>query len=282
MKGKPDMKLLNLTLSILIILSAPAFAAKDTNAPGNKPEDKIPDVNTIVTKANHVAYYQAKDGKAKVNMQIINKEGQIRQRQFVIIRKDVNEAADQKYFVYFDRPPDVRRMVYMVHKHVALDKDDDRWLYMPALDLIKRIAASDKRTSFVGSHYLYEDVSGRSLALDRHTLSDVNDKFFVVDNVPKIPDLVKFSHYKVHIDRKTYMPVKIEYFDKKNDKLYRTIEVKKVEKIQDFPTAVESVVHDLETGGKTIMKYSDVQYNIGVGDIFTERYMRRPPREVRR
>ena len=58
-----------------------------------------PDVQTIVTKANIVAYYQGKDGKATVKMTITSKQGQKRTRQFNILRKDVKDGGDQKSFV---------------------------------------------------------------------------------------------------------------------------------------------------------------------------------------
>ncbi len=153
-----------------------------------------PDVQTIVNKANIVAYYQGKDGKATVKMTITSKQGQKRIREFNILRKDVKDGGDQKYFVYFQKPADVRKMVYMVHKHTDKDRDDDRWMYMPGLDLVRRIAASDKRTSFVGSDFLYEDISGRSLDDDTHELIQTTDKLFVVKNVPKEPDSVEFGH----------------------------------------------------------------------------------------
>jgi hypothetical protein len=170
-------------------------------------------------------------------------------------------------------------MTYMVHKYVDPQKDDDRWLYLPALSLTKRIAAGDKRTSFVGSDFLYEDVSGRSLTEDTHELIETTDKFFVVKNVPKQPDSVEFSYYNVSIDRKNFVPMKMEFYDKE-DKLYRTIESVKVETIQELPTVVKSVVTNLQTGSKTEMEFSNVQYNIDLGDIFTERYLQRPPREA--
>ena len=244
--------------------------------------EDAPDVQTIVTKANQAAYYQGDDGKATVKMTITDKQGNERTREFNILRKDVEDGGDQNYFVYFQRPADVRRMVYMVHKHAAVGEDDDRWLYLPALDLIKRIAASDKRTSFVGSDFVYEDVSGRSLELDEHELIETTEERFVVKNTPKKPDQVEFSHYNVSIDRKTYMPMKMEYFDKDSGKLYRIIESEKVEEIEGFPTVTKSVVSDLKTGGKTEMQFTDVEYNIGIGDIFQERYLRRPPREAMR
>jgi len=168
----------------------------------------------------------------------------------------------------------------MVHKPAQFDKDDDRWLYMPALDLVRRIAAGDKRTSFVGSDFLYEDVSGRSLEEDTHELVQTTDQLFVVKNVPKKPDTVEFSYFNVAIDRKTFVPMKMEFFDKQG-KPYRIIESKKVEKIQDFHTVVKSEVRDLKRESKTEMEFSNVQYNINLGDdLFTERYLRRPPQEA--
>jgi outer membrane lipoprotein-sorting protein len=168
----------------------------------------------------------------------------------------------------------------MVHKHADPKKDDDRWLYLPALSLVRRIAAGDKRTSFVGSDFLYEDVSGRSLEEDTHELIETTDESFVVKNVPKQPDTVEFSYYNVSIDRKTFVPMKMEFYDKDN-KLYRTIESVKVETIQDFPTVVKSVVSHLRTGSKTEMEFSNVKYDIGLKEsIFTERYLQRPPREA--
>jgi hypothetical protein len=66
----------------------------------------------------------------------------------MILRRDVIDGGDQDYVVLFSRPADVRNTVFLVKKHVA--SDDDRWLYLPGLDLVRRIAAGDKRTSFVG------------------------------------------------------------------------------------------------------------------------------------
>ncbi len=260
---------------IVICVSLPVLAAEDANS-----TQGTPDVQAIVGKANIVAYYQGDDGKATVKMTITNKQGQKREREFNILRKDVKDGGDQNYFVYFQKPADVRRMTYLVLKHADPKKDDDRWLYLPDLSLVKRIAAGDKRTSFVGSDFLYEDVSGRSLEEDTHELIETTDKFFVVKNVPKQPDTVEFSYYNVSIDRNNFVPMKMEFYDKEG-KLYRTIESVKVETIQDFPTVVKSVVSDLKSGSKTEMEFSNVKYNIGLSDdLFSERYLQKPPREA--
>ena len=171
-------------------------------------------------------------------------------------------------------------MVFMVHKHI--DRDDDRWLYLSKLSLVKRIAGSDKRTSFVGSHFFYEDVSGRSVHEDMHELIEETADHYVVKNTPKNPAEVEFSSYTVWIDKKNYLPLKAEYLDKEGRK-YRVVEALEVKDVQGFPTVVKSRVQDLISGGRTVSEFKKIKYNIGLKDkIFTERYLHRPPKEVRR
>jgi outer membrane lipoprotein-sorting protein len=239
------------------------------------------DVDLVVKKANLAAYYQGDNGKATVTMTITDKKGQTRNRAFVILRQDVEDGGDQKYFVYFKRPSDVRRMTYMVHKHAAVDKDDDRWLYLPALSLVKRIAAGDKRTSFVGSDFLYEDVSGRSLEEDVHELTETTEAFYVIKSTPKNPASVEFSYFTVAIDKANFIPMKMEFFDKTGAR-YRVIESTEVKEIQGYPTVVKSLVKDLKTGSQTEMAFTDVAYDIKLKDIFTERYLSNPPRDITR
>ena len=245
----------------------------------------------IVKKANHMALYQGQDTKGTVKMEIKDSQGRIRRRAFNILRKDADtNNRDQLYFTYFQMPADVRKMVFMVHKHAALDMDDDRWLYMPSLDLIKRIAAGDKRTSFVGSDFLYEDISGRSPEEDRHELAGETDQFYKIKSVPKKPGSVEFEHSLSWIDKQTFMPMKMEYY-KRSGRCTRVIEVLKIEHIESkesnqkilYPTAVLTEARNLETGSRSTMAFSRIRYNTGLAtDVFTERYLRRPPRDVMR
>ena len=260
------------------------------SAEEKSPEKKLT-VEEIVSKANLMAYYQGDNGKAQVNMTINDYEektedGQkkivtknTRTREFNILRGDVEDGGDQNYFVYFIKPSDVRKMVFMVHKHADIGKDDDRWLYLPSLDLVKRIAAGDKRTSFVGSDFLYEDVSGRSLQEDKHELVETTDEHYVVKNTPKNAQGVEFSYYNVRIDKKNFMPMKMEFYDTKG-KLYRIIESLQVETVQKYPTVVKSKVTDFNKQSFTLMEFSKIEYDIDLADIFTERYLRKPPREA--
>jgi hypothetical protein len=235
-----------------------------------------PDADTIVRKANAASYYAGKDGRAKVTMEL--SDG--RTREFTILRRNADAGQDQMFYVYFTAPSDVRRMAYLVHKHPG--GDDDRWLFLPALNLVKRIAPGDKRTSFVGSDFLYEDVSGRGLEEDAHALIETTETQYVIRNTPLDPDAVAFASYTVWIDKETFLPRKAEYVDR-NGTLYRRVTADRIESVQGYPTVMVSTAEDLAAGTKTVNTFSEVAYDIGLSDrIFTERFLRRPPREVTR
>ena len=238
-------------------------------------------VDEIVSKANEAAYYAGNDGRAQVTMDIVDKSGSSRTREFTLLRMNTEDGT-QKFYVYFKKPADLYKQVFLVWKEVDEGKDDSRWMWLPALNLKRSIAPGDKRTSFVGSDFVYEDVSGRNLKEDLHELIDTTETQYIIKNTPVDAGSVEFSYYTVKIDKDTFLPRRAEYYDK-NGKMYRMVEATKVETIQGFPTVTESVVKDLNTGGSTVNTFSNIEYDIGLKEnIFTERFLRRPPREVTR
>ena len=258
------------TLSIALSIAAPFHVASaDTNI----------DVSTIVKEAEKAAYYSGKDGRSDARMMIVDAQGRKQMRQFTILRRDVADNGDQQMMVFFERPADVKDTVFRVEKHVDLAVEDDRWLYLPALDLVKRISSGDKRTSFVGSHFFYEDVSGRAISEDNFVLQEVTETAYILKATPKASDTVEFAYYVVTIDKKTNLPILIDFFKSNNDN-YRRVEAVKIEEIQGFPTVVRSKVSDLESGAYTLMEFRNINFDLGLGDdVFTERSLRNPPRE---
>ena len=243
----------------------------------------------VVVKANRVAYYQGGDGRAQVKMTITDAQNRTRTREMTILRRDQPDpkaktadekkkdefCGDQKFYVYFHQPADVNKMAFLVWKH--LDKDDDRWLYLPGLDLVKRISSSDKRTSFVGSEFFYEDVSGRNINDDKHELLATSKTYYKLKSTPKDAKSVEFDHYISWIHRESFVVVSQEYYDKKGQKI-REYKALKMDRIQGFWTVTKSRMTDLRTKGNTVLEYTDVKYDLGMPeDIFTERYLRRAP-----
>lgn len=233
----------------------------------------------IIKKAELAAYYAGNDGKSQARMLIVDNQDRKQMRQFTILKKDVEDGGDQKMLVFFSRPTDVSGMVFRVEKHNGQGQEDDRWLYLPGLDLVKRISAGDKRTSFVGSHFFYEDVSGRATSEDVFELVEQTSDAYVLSATPKVASSVEFSRYRVSIDKSTYLPMEIRFFDDKDNEI-RRVESLEVQTIQGFPTVTKSKVTDLVGGGYTLMEFRGIEYNLGLPDeVFTERSLRTPPLE---
>ena len=233
----------------------------------------------IIARSRLAFYYAGDDGKARVIMELINKDGQKRLRELTLLRKDYEEGGNQKYFMYFHKPADVKDTTFMVYKYP--DKDDDRWLFLPAINLVKQIAANDKYSSFVGSDFTYEDVSGRKPEEDSHTLlrkEKLGEKScFVIESIPK--EASEYIKRISWIDETNFLPLKEEFYDKQNE-LYRHFEAQETKDINGILTITKRVMKNIKTGHRTEVIFQDIEYNLGIEDnIFSERYLRRPPLE---
>jgi len=234
---------------------------------------------------SHQNYFYAGDGgSAKVTMSIVDKKGRTREREFWMLRKDVQDMGDQRYYTYFIKPADVQRTAFLVHKHA--EGNDDRWLYVPALDLVRRIAADDSRSSFVGSDFTYEDVSGRLPSLDNHEIvgpdTAMGRQATKVKSTPKNPKTADYEYRYTWVDDETKLPLKEEYVDKKGETV-RRFEVGKIETIEGFPTATVRTMYDLKGGRQTTISFTDVTYKTDMkADDFNERLLKNPPAEYTR
>ncbi|RDB41875.1 outer membrane lipoprotein-sorting protein [Halomonas sp. DQ26W] len=237
---------------------------------------QAPDASDIVERANQAAFYAGDDGRSEARMHILDGSGREQVRQFTLLRRD-GEDGRQRYLVTFSRPADVRGTVFLVHKNPGAD--DDRWLYLPGLDLVRRIAPGDKRTSFVGSHVFYEDVSGRHLEDDTHELIETTDEHYVVKSTPKAPGSVEFAHFTTWIDRDTWLPMRSEY-TRADGHVYRRMQIQEVQEIDGYPTGTRMRMEDLNSGGHTLVEFRFSAYDLGIPEsVFTERSLRNPPRQ---
>ena len=234
------------------------------------------DAEAIMKQSHLNYYYSGDDGKADVVMTLVDGSGKERVKEFTMVRKDLVDGGEQLYFVYFKKPSDIRRMTFMVSKHV--DSDDDRMLYVPAIDLVKKIAASDKASSFVGSDFSYEDVSGRLWTVDNHELMG-EDKIgdtpvYKIKSTPKADDY--FAYRISFIDKEQKLPLREEFYDKQG-KLERVFTAEKIETVDGIPTITVRKMENVAKGQYTTIDFGTIKYNIGIDEkYFSERYMKKP------
>lgn len=112
-------------------------------------------------------------------------------------------------------------------------KDDDRWIYLPSLRTVRRIPTNENTKNFVGCEFTYNDMSIRHVDLDTNEMvSDsvkitaANGKTYDCWEIKATPikkSDVEFSYRLCYIDKISYLPMKFEYFDKKDpNKLIKT------------------------------------------------------------
>src|SRR5215510_7095554 len=92
------------------------------------------DANAIVKRSQDAFYSAGSDMKARVSMTLASPGGQKRVRELTMLRRNEDKDGHQKYFIYFHQPADVRGMTFLIDKYP--DKDDDRWLFIPGLNLV--------------------------------------------------------------------------------------------------------------------------------------------------
>jgi hypothetical protein len=197
-----------------------------------------------------------------------------------MLRRDVQEGGEQKYFVYFQRPRDVERTTFLVFKNPSAD--DARWIYVPSLDLVKPISANDKRSSFVGSDFSYEDVSGRHWSEDKHELLEpkVLDgrSVHVLKSVPLGDE--GYAERRSYVDQERMLPLREEYLDAKGQvvKLFEALEFDEVDGVL---TITKRRMSSPPKGSSTEIVFEAIDYDIGLEDaLFAERTLKSPPREL--
>lgn len=222
-------------------------------------------------------YYPGGDRISGGHITVNEKNGNIRIRDYKMLRLDKKPGGEQSYFVYFTKPNDLDGTTFLVHKKPGFD--DDRWLYLPKLDLIRRIAAGDKRTHFVGTDLFYEDISGRHLNDDSHDIEKETEKYWIVSSKPVNLDSVEFKWYKSWVHKENNLVIKREYYNDA-DKVYRSFNVKKVRNIAGIPTSFKTVITDFDQGSKTTVDCMYINYGNGIPQhLFQEKSMRNPPKD---
>ncbi|MBU1342227.1 MAG: outer membrane lipoprotein-sorting protein [Proteobacteria bacterium] len=220
-------------------------------------------------------------------MILINKSNQKRIRNIKNIRKDY--GLDTKGIIFFLSPADVRNTAYMSYDFDDEVKEDDSWLYLPALQKVKRIASSDKSGSFMGSDFTYSDINGIQINDWEYTF--VKETFildgvdtWVVQGLPKskVKDKVieetGYLKTMMWIRKDNYMLVKGKYWVKQGQKI-KYFKAGEIKKTDDIWTAHELTMITTVKGKvehSSVLKFSNVRYNTPINDAtFTTRSMER-------
>ena len=219
---------------------------------------------------------EGNDQSGKLVMTLINKRGDTRVREIAQFIKAYGN--DEKKIMFFLSPSDVKNTSFMNWSYDEKGKNDDQWIYLPALKKVKRISSDSKGDSFMGSDFTYDDLGDRHPSSDTHNLlkEEIIDgeKYLVVESVTKDDDYI-YSKTVTWIMPDKWIGYKKDFYDEDGD-LLKTLTVKDYRQINGYWIITESEMHNVQKDHTTVMKLSDLKLDTGIPDSkFTERMMKR-------
>lgn len=230
------------------------------------------------------------DGETSVSemtMVLIDRRDNQRVRQMKSFRKDYEEV--KKSMIFFLSPADVRNVAFLSFEWDEEDKEDDNWLYLPAVGKPKRISSGNKKDSFMGSDFTYADMNGLELSEWDFSIAKENDVVdgrdcWIIEAVPKeakkmkVIDETGYIKAVSWIRKDNFMSVQGKMYVKKGRKI-KYFTASEIEKIQGIWTAKKLTM--VTTKGKrrehsTVLLFNNISYNQGVeDDMFTVQRMER-------
>lgn len=252
-------------LSALIVALAASFALNAQTAAEivQSSRDRI-SVDTMSTRARMV---------------ITDKDGSTSERVVDEYSSSVDSTGKKvpdRAIIAFQKPASVAGTRFL-----TVDKADggeDRWIFLPALGKVRRVASSEGSNSFVGTDFSYDDMSAldRDVGKDDHRVlreEQLDGKdCWVIESTPKDPSY-QYSRAVQWIAKDTKMVWKIEAYDRK-DKLAKVLEILKAEVVQGNLTPMVTRMSTVADKTSTTITIDIIKYNDKIPDgVFTVNYL---------
>jgi hypothetical protein len=178
--------------------------------------------------------------------------------------------------VVFQKPETVAGTRFLTMENPG--SPDDRWIFLPGVGKVRRMAASEGSGSFAGTDFSYDDVASasRGADLDIHTLlreETLNGAAcYVIQSVPKDKSY-QYSKIILWIDKDTKLTMKIELYDKKNA-LVKVAEMSGLKEVQGRLTVTVTKMTTLAAGTSTTLFMDIIRYDDPVPEsVFTTAYL---------
>lgn len=222
-----------------------------------------------------------KDSREQATMTLINENGQQRVRRLSSVTKLKEDGVTRMRLVRFLSPPDVRGTSTLMIEH--RDRDDDMWVYLPALGKVRRLVSRNKGDSYVGTDFTYGDILGHKVEDYTHRIigSETVDgaECFVVESDPVSEAVRRDSGYGRRVSwvrKDNFATARLESYDLKGRlfKRYTATDIRSTDPALDRWQAMRMEIVNVQTAHRTVLAYEEFRANIGVEpSFFTTRYL---------
>ncbi|MFQ5352716.1 MAG: outer membrane lipoprotein-sorting protein [Candidatus Binatia bacterium] len=217
-----------------------------------------------------------------MKMTLINPRGQTRVRTIEGWSREISDDEEHR-FSRFLEPSDVRDTTLLSYDYND-ERDDDTWLYLPALKKVKRILSSNKKDYFMGSQFTYEDMENLDLRNWDYTLdapqTEAGVECHVLVAVPNNEREAKETNYSKRISwigKADMLPRKIEFYDK-SGRLAKVLvfeDIRPASESNPRPRAHKLTMDNLIKKHKTVLEITKLELDVEVNDsVFSQRNLR--------
>jgi len=264
------------TLLLAAVVGAVALSASEVRAESLSAEE-------IATR--NFAVGKVADSVTEATFRLISSNGQERVRKTQGRSRLKAGSLDNRSLVRFVSPADVRGTVSLTVENSEPGRDDDIWIYLPALKKVRRLVSSNKKDSFVGTDFSYGDVIGFRVADWSHRIlrEEKADGFdcWVLESLPKSAQVREDSGYSRRVGwirKDNFAAVRAEAYDL-SGALLRVITLRdhrNVDPRNGKWVAMRLEAQNVQENRRTLIEFERYDVNQGVSeDSFTARALER-------
>jgi outer membrane lipoprotein-sorting protein len=219
-----------------------------------------------------------RDSRAALRMKLFDRRGRARDRALTLLTLKGKAKAGDRLLIRFTYPNDIRGTGFLVWEHPQ--GEDERFLYLPSLGRVRRIAGSEAQESFVGSDFSYEDIGGREFDDYSYALLDEAAAWTAADGSAKPAwrlestrkdRSVEFPRVVSLVLKDSFVVVHADLFNRRNEK-QKTYTVGRLEAVQGIWTVLASTMTNALDQTRTELQVAKIDYNTGLReDAFTRR-----------
>jgi hypothetical protein len=213
-----------------------------------------------------------RDSRAELRMRLYDRQGRVRERVLTMLRLRGQKGQGDRTLIRFTYPNDIRNTAFLVWEHP--DADDERFLYLPALGRVRRIAGQEKSESFVGSDLSYEDIGGREIADYTYAFTGTNASWTAPDGTRHAAWLLESRARDPNADlprsvsvvlKDKFVITAADVFNRRNERV-KHFEVRKLEQVEGFWTVLDLVMFNERDRTRTELTTTSIDYNVGLSE----------------
>ena len=212
-----------------------------------------------------------RDSRAELRMRLYDRQGRVRERALTMLRMRGEKGKGDRTLLRFTYPNDIRNTSFLVWEHPGA-VDDERFLYLPALGRVRRIAGQEKDESFVGSDLSYEDIGGRDIA-DHTYAFTADDTAWTAPDGTRHPAWLLESKAKdpnatlprsvSFVLKERFIITAADVFNRRNERV-KHFEARKLERIEGIWTVLDLVMSNEKDNTRTELTTTSIDYNVGL------------------